>query len=358
MRSTCFTFAALGTLVATACAEPPGAAEGELELTPVVTLSLPDSTSDLLGETPARAASGTYAARTLAGRGGGIAVFDSAGGFIRELKAQGRGPGEFSDLRAVGFGPGDTLWAVEGAQAHAFAPPPDLRFVRTVAFGSAASVAVTQEGFVGRGIFTTSGLVPPNLRNWDGEVVATFPPPGDITKVEAQMGPVTPANPGTMWFGHGERYELALIAAGGAVRQRIRRDLEWFPPDVEYTGPLNVTRPPARLDALATDATGRLFVLSRRAHPDWAPTVAAGPRSAEPSARRSGAAPGGFAALFEYVLEVFAPDGRLIASRVFDDGMRGILNGSLLSQVLEDESGRVSLRVWRVRVVEPSNRTS
>lgn len=361
MRNSLYTLVVLGTLSA-ACAEQEVVPTGSLELRPSVTLSVPTDASDLEGTAPARSSAGFYAAQTLAGRGGGIAVFDSTGTLIRELNAQGRGPGEFTDVQSVGFGPGDTLWVVEITRAHAFTPAPDLQFVRMVNFESATSSTVTPRGFLSRGLFTGEGIQAPSLRDWDGRVVARFTLPSEIAKMEAQMGPVALAADGALWFGHGERYEVGRFAAEGGDPRWIKRELAWFPPDEGYKGALNVVRPPARLQTLAADADGRVLVLSRRAHPNWAPMGGGtgGPERVE--RQRSGSAAAEAAAarpsladwgkLFEFVLEVFSADGRLLASHVLDDGMQGFMDGSNVYQVLADESGHISIRLWSVRVSE------
>lgn len=358
------TYLTAGMLAVVGCAEPVMTPTGSVELVESITLRVPVSASDLQGAAPSRSAAGFYAAQTLAGRGGGIAVFDSAGAFVAELKAQGRGPGEFSDLRSVGFGPGDTLWAVEMTRAQAFSPPPELRFVRVVDFGTVTQSSVTPRGFLARGVFTGEGIQVPALRDWDGQVIARFTLPDEIASIEGQMGPVTLSRDGSLWFGHGERYELVRIDARGGDARWIRRAVDWFPPDKKYEGALNVVRPPARLQMLATDGEDRVLAVSRRAHPNWAPMNGG---SARVERQRSGSAPAEAARarpsladwgkLFEFVLEVFDANGQLVATRVLDDGMQGLVDGTHAYQVVADSVGLISLRIWNIRVSEgPASR--
>ena len=56
--------------------------------------------------------------------------------------------------------------------------------------------------------------------------------------------------------------------------------------------------------------------------------------------------------LFEFVVEVFSADGRLLASRVLDDGIQGFMDGSNVYQLLTDDSGHISIKLWTVRVEE------
>jgi hypothetical protein len=357
LRHSFITRLAAGALALTGCADAAVTPSGSVELVESITLSVPVGNVFLQGTAPARAASGHFAAQTLAGRGGGVAVFDPSGTFLTELNAQGRGPGEFSDLRSVGFGPGDTLWAVESTRAHAFAPAPDLRFIRTVNFEAPTNSTVTPRGFLARGIFTGEGSQPPALRDWDGRVIARFQLPDEIQGVEAQMGPVALDADGSLWVGHGARYDVVRLDAEGGPSRWIRRDVEWFPPDKRYEGALNVVRPPARLQQVATDPENRVLVLSRRAHPDWVP-MSNGPakverkrtESAPAEAARARPSLADWGSLFEFVLEVFGPDGRLIASRTLDGGMQGFGDGTRVYQVLADADGRISLRLWDLRV--------
>lgn len=361
MRGTFITCGTAGMLALAGCSEPVTTPTGAVDLVESVTLTAPAGSADLQGSAPARSAAGYYAARTFAGRGGGIAVFDSAGDFVVELKAQGRGPGEFSDLQGVGFGPGDTLWAVERTRAHAFSPPPQLQCVRVVDFGSVTQSGVTTRGFLARGVFTGEGIQAPALRDWDGRVLARFTLPNEIASVEAQMGPVTLARDGSLWFGHGARYELVRIDARGGDVRWVRRVVDWFPPDRKYEGALNVVRPPARLQMLATDGEDRLLVVSRRAHPNWTP-MNSGPatverKSTQPApaeAARARPSLADWGKLFEFVLEIFDANGQLVATRVLDDGMQGLVDGTQVYQVVADSVGVISLRLWNIRVSDGS----
>lgn len=355
LRRVSFTLAAAWTLGLTGCREASRVlATGTVTLEESVLLAAPAGATDLKGDGVARATSGAYATITLAGRGGGVAVFDSAGGFVKELGQQGRGPGEFSDIRSVGFGPGDTLWVVEIFRAHAFTPPPELRFVREVNFGAPAVATVTANGFLSQGVVTSAGLQSPTLRGWDGSVTRQFTMPSAISGMEAGMGPVALAGADAIWIGHGERYEVLKSGPDGSVSAAIRRELDWFPPDEKHQGALNVVRPPARLRRVAVDAEGRVVVVSRRAHRNWTPMANPGPASGEPAvamARRGSLAR--MSEIFEYVLEVFGPDGTLIASTDLPDGVQGLLDAGTAYQVLEDEDGQISLRLWRLKIQAP-----
>jgi hypothetical protein len=139
--------------------------------------------------------------------------------------------------------------------------------------------------------------------------------------------------------------------------------VEWFPPDEPYKGGLNVVRPPTRLQVLAVDPKARVLAVSRRAHRDWTPT-GSGPAATErkatqPVAEAARARPSlaEWGKLFEFVLEVFEADGQLVATRVLDDGMQGLVGGTQVYQVVADSVGLISLRLWDIRV-SPSGTSS
>src|SRR5690606_5228321 len=164
-----------------------------------------------------------------------------------------------------------------------------------------------------------------------------------------------------LWFGHGERYELVRIDARGGDARWIRREVDWFPPDKKYEGALNVVRPPARLQMLATDAEDRVLVVSRRSHPNWAPMNGGAAvverkrgESAPVEAARARPSLADWGKLFEFVLEIFDANGQLVATRVLDDGMQGLVGGTHVYQLVTDSLGFISLRIWNIRVSEGS----
>lgn len=341
----------LGLLLVAACGDGSRAPVIDITLEEVLRLERPSDETDLWPAVPARGL-GWYAALTMAPPGRGVAVFDSLGGFLRELRAQGRGPGEFDGLQAVGFGPGDSLWAVEMFRAHLFSPPPELSFVRTVTFAQPTSGRVTPLGFLSRAVFTSEGILPPGLREWDGTLRARFGPSGSVQNVDAEMGPLYPLDVSQAWKAHGQNYELLLVDSSGAVRQRLSRSLAWFPPNEPVRGAYNDVRPPSRIADLSVGTGGNLQVLIRRAHPDWQPS-ASGTASA-PIAVRSMRAPSAASlnALFEMVLDVLDPaSGALLGSRVLPASYRGFIDAQHLAEVVDDEDGHISIGIWRLGLV-------
>ena len=91
-----------------------------IELVDAIMLEITSDSVDLFPATPAVSASGYIAASQILPPGGGVAVFDVRGHYLYSVGKQGHGPGEISILTSAGFGPGDTLWIVDGLlSAHA-----------------------------------------------------------------------------------------------------------------------------------------------------------------------------------------------------------------------------------------------
>lgn len=340
-----------------ACGDRSATPSAEIALTEVVQLQRPSDETDLWMHVPARSGS-WYATLTMAPPGRGVAVFDAAGAFVRELRAQGRGPGEFDGLHSVGFGPGDSLWAVEMFRAHLFTPPPALEFVRTITFAQPTSGRVSPHGFLSRAIYTSNdGMLAPSLRDWDGTVRARFGPSGKVDDIDAEMGQLALIDASRAWKADGKSYALTLLNAAGAVLHRHERTVDWFPPNVPISGAFNAVRPPARIADLSVGADGRIWVLIRRAHPDWKPTAPAGGPPVAPISPRGLPSASSSNALFEVVLEVIDPDsGRLLASHVLPGSYRGFVDGQHITEVLDDDDGHITLRIWQMDLVEGSPR--
>jgi hypothetical protein len=100
----------------------------KIELQRVVRLGSA-SDPELLGHLQHAAADGRgrYAAEN--STGDGVLIFDRFGRFVQRIGRRGQGPGEFFAITAMFFGPGDSLWVMNGPYAMVFAP--DLRFVRS-----------------------------------------------------------------------------------------------------------------------------------------------------------------------------------------------------------------------------------
>lgn len=323
----------------------------EIVLRAVTELQRPSEETDLRPSVPART-EGWFATISMAPPGGGVAVFDSAGVFIRELRAQGRGPGEFERLQGAGFGPGDSLWATEMFRTHLFTPPPALEFVRTMQFTQPFSGVVGRQGLLSRAIFTSpDGMLAPSLRAWDGTVRGRFGPSGKVDDIDAEMGPVALVDASRAWKADGKSYAISLFDSAGTLLRRHERTVDWFPPNVPIRGAYNAERPPARISDLAVGADGNLWVLIRRAHPDWKATVPAGgpmmaPRNANPLPSASS-----FNNLFEVVLEVLDPaSGELLASRILSGAYRGFVDAQHIAEVIEDEDGHILIRIWKLEL--------
>lgn len=338
----------LAALVACGGSDRPTA---EIGLQEVVVLRRPSDETDLRPHVPARTAA-WFATLTMAPPGGGVAVFDAAGTFVRELRAQGRGPGEFERVQGAGFGPGDSLWVTEAFRAHLFTPPPALEFVRTIRFAQPLSGRVSPLGFASGAVYVYgAGMVPHSLRDWEGNVRARFGPSGPPEDVDAGRGAFALVDASRAWKADGKSYVLSLMDSAGGVLRRHERTVDWFPPNQVARGPFNVERPPTRIGDLAVGTGGRIWVLIRRAHPDWKATAPAGGPPVAPIAPNRLPSPSSFNALFEVVLEVLDPEtGALLASRVLPGSYRGFVDPQHIAEVVEDDDGHVTVRIWKLEL--------
>jgi hypothetical protein len=192
-------------------------------------------------------------------------------------------------------------------------------------------------------------MLPPSLRAWDGSVLARFGPAGKVEDIDAAMGPLAPLDASEAWKADGKSYVVSFLDSAGAVLRRHERVVDWFPPNEPFRGSFQAARPPTRIADLQVGGDGRLWVLIRRAHPDWKATAPAG---GPPVAVRQGnplPSATSFNSLFEVVLEVLDPEtGALIASRILPGSYRGFVDAEHIAEIVEDDDGHITVRIWKL----------
>jgi hypothetical protein len=194
-------------------------------------------------------------------------------------------------------------------------------------------------------------MLPPGLRDWDGTVRAGFGPSGKVEDVDAEMGPIALVDSSRAWKAHGKSYEVSLVDREGRVLQRFARTVDWFPPNEPIRGALNAVRPPARISDLRVGPDGRVWVLIRRAHPDWRATAPASGPQLVPMRGSGAPSAASFNALFESVLEVLDPaSGDLLASIVLPGSYRRFVDARHLAEVVDDDDGHITVRVWKLEL--------
>lgn len=272
-----------------------------------------------------------------------IAVYDSTGRLERLLGRKGPGPGEFMEIGAAGFLPGDTLLVGDGRNGSiSVFTPGSHEFVRSYqANRNDARFRIERDGlFLPRGLVGgREGVTGYSLRwqSWDGRVtpVAPFMPPERIRTYER-------ADSGRFWIAHSGSYEISLVTGDSVVRT-IRRVVDWFPTDTTRSAAIG--KRPFIAD-MQQDDEGLLWVLLRRPNPSWTGVPLSTNRPID--ARRL--PPVG--EVYVGVIDVFDPaSGDLIASIDVPGDMMDFLGpGRLYQRTDADSSGAILLQVWRARL--------
>ena len=334
-----------------ACAESESART--IELTPRVMIAGVGDSVDLYLTRPVVSARGWVAARRNYPPSDLVAVYDSTGSYVQTIGRAGGGPGELRSLTSFGFGPGDSLWVIDGSMiVHVFEPPPGTRFVRSFRFERPTVADFTPHGILVQPSFSPSArrYVHPRLLSWNGEELSGFAIP-DTGGKEPRFAAIALAGPDLLWIGPEGIYEMMLLGKDGTIRQRITRQADWFPEDHKPSGFPWVHPPKPRIHSISVGPDGLLWVLVRRAHRNWEQNKSrAGQIKGLPTPRSMSALR--IADLFEGVVEVFDPvTGNLLASRDVGGGVVDFVRPGMLCELLEDESGAIRIQLWNVKLV-------
>ena len=184
-----------------------------IELVDAITLEITSDSVDLFPTRPAVSGSGYIAASQILPPGGGVAVFDARGHYLYSVGKQGHGPDEISNLTSAGFGPGDTLWIVDGLlSAHAYSPPPASRYVRSIHFERQLFGDVTRYGIISQAIMRTNLVTPPALTDRNGAEVARFGANHPQSEAHHRQGAVFAVDSANIWSALGDEYAVELVA--------------------------------------------------------------------------------------------------------------------------------------------------
>jgi hypothetical protein len=134
-------------------------------------------------------------------------------------------------------------------RGHVFSPPPTGTFVRTVRFVRANTGRVTPFGILSAGVYTTNGVVPAHLVNWDGTLLREFGASDPTPDIHDRLGVPDLRDSAHVWVPYANAYVLELLGADGKVHQRLERHVPWFPPDSGARGFAWQTRPRPRIQA-------------------------------------------------------------------------------------------------------------
>ena len=346
-------FRSLVALGALACGSAERATEPlEIDVQPGVAIHDAGDSVTLTDQSSLIAApDGGFLVVRTAGRGQ-LAFYDSSGRLTGTYGRKGRGPGEFSSISGVAFGPGDSLFIgdYENRRISVLAPG-DHHIVRAeLAAGGDASFREMPGGrlsapvVIGRpGGRQSFGY---RLAPWNGSAARTF---GSSIPFE-RIGSAGVTTDGKLWIADALVYELALFDGDREVR-RVRRDVDWFPRDTSpITAPRWMGKGRPFVAGISVDAADRLWVLIKRKNPNY--TGAA--RAQAPKAPINPRGLPALAEIFESVLEVLDSNtGALIDSRVLPGDVLGFISpGRLFQRTDADSTGALKLQVWNVRLRE------
>lgn len=341
----------------TSCLGSPPDREGiTIDVRPLLTLGNLIDSVDLAEIAPSISRSGYIATQLFAPPSGGVGIFDSQGRYTKSLDRAGGGPGELRNVQSLGFGPGDTLWIVDGILSlHAYSPPPELSYVRTVQTERPVVGDVTSFGVLSRAMVAGNQVIPPTLFNWKGKAVAKFGSERSQIEANARIGAVFPIDSSTAWLASGDQYAADLVSTTGAIKTRLARNVDWFPAGLPVQGLPWHVRPRPRIVAIREDTAGYVWLLIQRASKTWKRDTAAPPAQGGPISIGRLRSRYDASRYFETVVEVFDKrSGALLASRTLAGTFFDFVAPGILCEVGENEEGRATLSLQSVTLSLPA----
>lgn len=288
-----------------------------------------------------------------------IAVFDARGRFLHRIGRKGQGPGEFTRRPTMLFGPGDTLYALEGSTRRMTVFSPQYELVRTGTLGLSYSTAVR----LPNGRFLLSGVsrsaeaigYPLHLLDQNGAYIRSFgsatgaqdlfaSTSGTVRRFAAPVGE-------TVWTVRADELVLERWSADGKKLAHTTRQAPWFPNSHLPPNANPGTHPdPPVVRSLSEDKAGLLWILTRVQDREWRPRTLPAHRDGTgpyvPDSLRH--------KLNDSVLEVIDPArGAVLATRTFDSLFMGFIAPNLLVSFDEDADGNPRYVVWRARLISP-----
>jgi hypothetical protein len=252
----------------------------KVTLVRLATLGGPKDSILLSGETaPVRDSRGRYFHRSFDGFS--VLQFDSTGRFIRAIGRQGEGPGEFSRIRSLAIGPGDTLFVRHGSRVSVFSP--SFRFVRITPLPTGPFFHLLP--LASGNLLYAASLNGPD--SWQsvfhliaahGGVISSFgrAPPSDSGCTPCIARTPTLGQSGRVWAVQPYRYIVETWTESGALTSSYAvRNSTWFEStDAGVRAGAN-ERPKTFLFAVHAIPQNRVLVFGRRATAAWRPVNAA-----------------------------------------------------------------------------------
>jgi hypothetical protein len=316
---------------------------------------------------PAISAAGYIVVSSVQAKGGQqLALYDSVGQLIKLFTPRGEGPGETRQSGAPRFGPGDTLYVLDGWVQNVFTPPPELRFVRRFAFPTFCQQSVDgapggrvvrnpdaptpRPRRMGGGWAGPGRIAPPCEMTWNGEYVRTYGRPIVSDTPSKHPRTIAPAGDTLIWWADPRRYEIELRGVDSTYRRIVRR-VDWFPGDTTRRRDPK-TPPPPRIWSMS-EGDGVLWLMITRPTKDWKPSAPIDPAKMiiSPAGLPTGLTADPREDRSEYVIEALDVEtGKLLASTVFSPDTYYFVRPGVVFQKLQDSTGGYWLRVLRLSV--------
>jgi hypothetical protein len=227
---------------------------------------------------------------------------------------------------------------------------PNLEFVRSFSTGAALFelAVVPGGGFVGvaNGTRPASFGFPLHAMNLTGDLTASFGFQGTIIgrPARADLSQKVAVDGQAVWTSPQSQYTLTEWTMENRILAILRIATPHFP-DVDITRPPVsplAERPDPALRDIIVSPEGMLWTLAQVASPDW--------RAAPPGVRLEVS---NWDRYFKDVLQVIDPEaGRIMATRWLPAGFFGFGSSNTIHSVEETADGYITLKVWRMRLVQ------
>ena len=282
---------------------------------------------------------------------GTIAVFDSAGSFVKSLGRSGDGPGEFREVSAIQQGSADSILVLD-SNGRITVVDPELELSRTVqlqARGTISAIAAAGPETVFAATLLMDRSVAERITVVDlesGSVIgeAGGSLPGDT--MEANYRSLARDESGTVWAGRGDARELDGLDPSGNLIQRF--------PLSPGPGPCgqNVaegTTPP-RLLQVGSSASGLIWLMLWQrlpTEPEPAPASGGAIRKLDVSEMQR---------MNAVWVEGFDPEtGQTILCHEFGELVpAGFAGADLVYTLRNDEAGNMKIELYRMQAVVPA----
>ena len=333
------------------------AACGDCRIELVPSARIVDAADALIGGDPivVRWGRDTYA---VAGPGvSGVLLFRANGRFLRRLGRDGAGPGEYRRVSGLHVDAGDTLWIFDPTNKRVTKVAPGGRVLAHHSIqGRAhpAGIARLQDG---------SFLLAMDLRTPDAFGMPIHHVTDDFSITRSFGAPIVTvrradavhttrllsrATPSAAWAAWMTRYRLELWNADGKAQRTLGRGRSWL---TEWQDARPSDQPPNPfIVAVQAWADSLLWVIGTVPSKKWKPPKRT---PIDDMVRLDDTA--SLDENFDSIVDLIdLRSGRLLASRRFDESLRGFAGHGEVVQHAVDSDGVLSIKTWRVTLRTPS----